>query len=62
MDLSGYEIETLREDVELVLYRGRNRSSNDTVLVLAPVLRQADASHLERLQHEYALEIGRAHV
>jgi PAS domain S-box-containing protein len=55
MDLSGYRFETLREDAELVLHRGRSLSSNDTVLVLAPVLRQADADHLQRFQHEEAL-------
>jgi PAS domain S-box-containing protein len=55
MDLSGYSLETLREDSELVLYRGRSHSSNDTILVLAPVSRQADSSHLERFQHECAL-------
>jgi PAS domain S-box-containing protein len=55
MDLSGCRLETLREDAEFVLYRGRFPSSNETVLVLAAVSRHADASQLERFQHEYSL-------
>src|SRR3981189_444134 len=53
MDLTGYELETLRDSGEFVLFRARQRSNAVPVLVLVAE-RPASAS-LERLEHEYAL-------
>jgi PAS domain S-box-containing protein len=55
MDLSGYWLETLREDSETVLYRGHEPDTTATVLVIAPASRKPAAAHVERLEHEYAL-------
>src|SRR6266853_908744 len=53
MDLTGYELETLRDSGEFVLSRARLLSNPVPVLVLVAE-RPASAS-LERLEHEYAL-------
>src|SRR5882672_9826128 len=58
-DLSGYMLETLRDDGDLVMYRGRRpgNSSQDAapVLVLAPVATAPTPATLDRLEHEFAL-------
>src|SRR6266853_2035142 len=53
MDLTGYELETLRDSGEFVLCRARQLSNPVPVLVLVAE-RPASAS-LKRLEHEYAL-------
>jgi hypothetical protein len=55
MDLTGYELETLRDDGELALYRARQHRNPVPVLVLAPVAGRAAFWSLKRLEHEYAL-------
>src|SRR5258708_5679500 len=40
MELSGYELETLRKGGEFILYRGRQRGNPFPVLVLTPVAEQ----------------------
>jgi predicted ATPase/signal transduction histidine kinase/GAF domain-containing protein len=52
MDLTGYELEPLREDGEFVLYRARQ--PGNPVPVLARVAGRAPRS-ITRLEHEYAL-------
>src|SRR3979411_3286240 len=52
MDLTGYELETLRDSGEFVLSRARQLGNAVPVLVLVAE-RPASAS-LKRLEHEYA--------
>src|SRR5260370_5515044 len=52
MDLTGYELEPLRDDGEFVLYRARQ--PGNPVPVLARVAGRAPRS-ITRLEHEYAL-------
>ncbi|HMF59563.1 MAG TPA: AAA family ATPase, partial [Vicinamibacterales bacterium] len=57
-DLAGYVLETLRDDGELALYRGRPRwdpGGAAPLLVLAPVAPAPKPATVERLEHEYAL-------
>jgi PAS domain S-box-containing protein len=53
-DLSSYALETLREDGELVLYRGL-RERNPSLLIVAPALEHVAAAVLARLEHEFSL-------
>src|SRR5712671_6635835 len=53
MDLTGYDLETLRDSGEFVLFRARKLGNAAPVLVLVAE-RPASAS-LKRLEHEYAL-------
>src|SRR5919198_2396296 len=59
MELSEYLLETLREDGELILSRGRHRSRIDAalppVLVVAPVSERPALGSLRRMEHEYPL-------
>jgi hypothetical protein len=43
MDLSGYVLETLREDREFALYRARPQGDSGSVLVQAPVAGEPQA-------------------
>ena len=52
-ELSGYRFETLRNDGEFALYRGKQ--SGASVLVLAPVAEPPARASLARLEHEYSL-------
>jgi hypothetical protein len=54
MELSGYVLETLRQDQEFALYRGRQHG-NPAILVLTPVAEQPTPASLKRLEHEYSL-------
>src|SRR5580704_99905 len=53
MDLTGYELETLRDGGEFVLSRARQPGNPVPVLVL--VAERPGAASLKRLEHEYAL-------
>ena len=59
MDLSGYTLEPLYTDGELILYRGVHARPADglcpSVLVVAPAGDYASPATLARLEHEYAL-------
>src|SRR6266403_4568303 len=55
MELSGYELETLRKGGEFILYRGRQRGNPFPVLILAPIAEQPTPASLRRLEHEYSL-------
>ena len=55
IELSGYVFETLREDEEVALYRGRKDSDLSPILMAAPVSEHPIPGILKRLEHEYAL-------
>src|SRR3984893_5765114 len=54
-ELSTYALESLREDAEFVLYRGRRDADPRYILVVAPLSKQPAQETLRRLEHEYAL-------
>ena len=54
-DLSGYALETLREDRDFILYRGRNHNDGSSVLALGPVEGRFAPDSLKRLEHECSL-------
>lgn len=54
-ELSGYELEPLREGGEYSLYRGRQAGGGVPILVVAPVAAPQASANLGRLEHEYAL-------
>src|SRR5260370_17193601 len=53
MDLTGYELETLRDSGEFVLSRARQLGNAVPVLVL--VAERPASTSFKRLEHEYAL-------
>jgi predicted ATPase/signal transduction histidine kinase len=53
MDLTGYDLETLRDSGEFVLARARQLGNASTVLVL--VAERPTSASIKRLEHEYAL-------
>jgi hypothetical protein len=55
IELSSYALETLREDKEYVLYRGRRAGGQPDILVATPVSEYPAAGVLDRLEHEYTL-------
>src|SRR5258707_1308973 len=55
IDLSRYVFETLREDEQLVLERGRGDRDLSAILVVAPVSEHPVPAILKRLEHEYGL-------
>jgi len=55
IELSRYVFETLREDGEFALCRGRRDGEIPTILLVAPVSEYPALGSLERLEHEYSL-------
>ena len=55
IELSKYDLETLREDEEFVLERGQGDRDLSAILVVAPVSEHPAPGILERLEHEYSL-------
>src|ERR1700747_1660896 len=56
IELSQYVFETLREDEEFAVRRGRKRNGEPpTILLVAPVSEYPVPAILERLEHEYSL-------
>jgi len=55
IELSRYVFETLREDEEFVLERGRGDRDLSAILVVAPVSEHPVPAVLKRLEHEYGL-------
>jgi PAS domain S-box-containing protein len=54
--LSGYALETIRQEGDCVLYRARpDDAEQSRVLVLAPVAEPCGRATLRRLEHEYAV-------
>jgi PAS domain S-box-containing protein len=52
---SEYALETLRQDREFILYRGRQSGNASPVLLFAPAAEQPSPQSLKRLEHEYSL-------
>src|SRR3569623_821068 len=59
MELSDYLLETLRQDDEFVLYRGRHRRPGETdpptILLLTPRAEHAALASLQRMEQEYSM-------
>src|ERR1700756_5590767 len=59
MELSDYLLETLRQDDEFVLYRGRHprpsAASPPTILLVRPLAERPALGALRRMEHEYSL-------
>jgi predicted ATPase len=55
VDLSRYRLDLVREDADLLLYRGYPQDGAASILLLAPNPRQVTASYLQQLEHEYSL-------
>ena len=58
MDLSGYKLEALNKDGDLILYRGVHANPADVlprVLVVAPAGEYASPATLARVEHGYSL-------
>src|SRR5580692_2562624 len=54
-ELSGYQLEALRNDGEFALYRGWQAGHAGPILVLAPIAEPPAPGVLDRLEHEYSL-------
>jgi predicted ATPase/signal transduction histidine kinase len=54
-DLTGFVLERLWEDGELVLFRGKRDTGRVRVLLMAPALEQPMPETIERFQHAYSL-------
>jgi serine/threonine protein kinase len=55
IELSTYVFETLREDGELALYRGRRKDDRSRLLAVEPVSERPSVRSLEQLEHEYSI-------
>ena len=59
MELSDYMLETLRQDGETILYRGRQRRQGEagppTILLVAPLAEHPALASLRRMEQEYSL-------
>ena len=55
IDPAGYVLETLREDREFTVYRGRQRDNSSPVLAVALAAERPSPQSLRRLEHEYSL-------
>lgn len=53
MNLSDYQLDRLREDAEIGLYRARHRNAADTVLVVRPTSSAPSVDLVERLEQEF---------
>src|SRR5262249_3896826 len=57
IDFSEFTLHPLREDEELVLYRGRPRLAEaSSILLLTPAAKCPRLETLEKINHEYALK------
>ena len=55
IELSTYVFETLREDGELVLRRGRRKDDGSRLLAVEPVSERPSVRSLDQLEHEYSI-------
>ena len=59
MELSDYMLETLRQDGEFILYRGRQRRQGEagppTILLVTPLAEHPALASLRRMEQEYSL-------
>ena len=56
IELSTYVFETLREDGELVLYRGRRQDEGSRLLAAESVSERPSVRILDQLEHEYSMD------
>ena len=56
LDLSKYELEALRTEGDLILYRGKGQGGHSQVLVLSSVGQHLSAESLKRLDNEFSLK------
>jgi serine/threonine protein kinase len=56
IDLSRYVFEALRNDEELILYRGQSKDDTSQVLVLSAAVQRSTPESLKRLEHEYSVK------
>ena len=54
-ELSGYELEPIREGADFTLYRGRQHGNSSPVLAVALTTENPSPQVLRRLEHEYSL-------
>jgi PAS domain S-box-containing protein len=54
-ELSAYVLETIREDPDCILYRGRQHGNPSRVLAVALAAEHPSPQGLRRLEHEYSL-------
>ncbi len=55
MDLSRYRLVRVREDPELILYRGYPAQDGASILALMPNPRHVTSTYLQQLEHEHSL-------
>jgi predicted ATPase/signal transduction histidine kinase/GAF domain-containing protein len=55
MQLSEYSLECLRDDGELILYRGREKHKTASLLLLTPASARPSPETLQKIDHEYSL-------
>jgi PAS domain S-box-containing protein len=55
VDLSRYRLDVVREDADLILYRGYPEEGGASILMLAPNPRQVTSTYLQQLEHEHSL-------
>src|ERR1700751_3950576 len=55
IDFSSYALESLWQNAEFVLYRGRRETGPSHILALASISKRPAQGALSRLEHEYAL-------
>ena len=57
IDHSEYSLETIRNDGEFILYRGRRQTdaTPSSILALTPVSERPPLESLRRMEHEYSL-------
>src|SRR5262245_18909922 len=60
MDLSQYKLETLHQDGEFILYRGRRSTKAETspasILALSPVMERPAPATIKKIDHEFSLK------
>jgi serine/threonine protein kinase len=57
VDLSGYMLDSLRDDREFILYRARSKQPElPSLLLLTPSSSRPSAEILEKIEHEYSLK------
>ena len=54
-ELSGYELEPIREGADFTLYRGRQHGNPSPVLAVTLAAEDPSPQSLRRLEHEYSL-------
>jgi hypothetical protein len=56
LDLSRYELESLRTEGDLILYRGRGQGAHSQILVLSSVGQHPSSESLKRLDNEFSVK------